>query len=327
VSIFFDSRWLGPHGIGRFAREVSARCGMRPIQLAGRPVDPFDPFRLGRYLSSLKPEHFFTPGFNAPLGRPCPFSLTIHDLIHLDVPEGRSLARLAYYQWVVKPALANAGVVFTGSEHARQRLVEWSGLPVERFVVTGHGVCPEFSPDGPLWANDRPYLLYVGNQKPHKNVVGLVRAFAASGLASDFDLRLTGVLTASVALAVANAGAARSVRGLGLIPETELAALYRGAHALIMPSQYEGFGLPVLEAMACGTPVLSSNKTSLPEVGGEAVLYFDPDDQDSFVEGLRELRNTRLLSELRVLGLTRAQLFNWDNVAASVAKEIGLVCR
>lgn len=324
VPIVFDSRWLGPHGIGRFAREVSQRCGFLPLHLGGKPVDPFDPVRLGRHLSALKPAHFFNPGFNVPLGCSCPFSLTVHDLIHLDVPGERSLVKQAYYEWLVKPALARAAMVFTGSQHARQRLVEWSGLPEERFVVTGHGVGPEFSPIGPIWSNDRPYLLYVGNQKPHKNVESLVQAFAASGLSGDFDLLLTANLSDSVANAVGDSGVGEYVRGLGLVPEDHLPALYRGAHALVMPSHYEGFGLPVLEAMACGTPVISSNKTSLPEVGGDAVLYFDPKDRDAFVEGLRSLRDDYLLRELRSLGLARAKLFDWDHAAACVSRGIGL---
>lgn len=326
-AIVFDSRWVGVHGIGRFAREVGARCGMFPIQLGGRPVDPIDPLRLSRYLAALAPVHFFNPGFNAPIGKPCPFSLTVHDLIPLDVPKERSLAKFVYFKRIVKPALSKAAVVFTGSEHARQRLTEWSGLPMERFVVTGHGVSSLFHPDGPRWFNARPYLLYVGNQKPHKNVEGLVKAFAASGLVSDFDLLLTGEMSASVSRAVSDFRLGDAVRGLGLVREEGLPSLYRGAHALVMPSHYEGFGLPVLEAMACGTPVLSSDKTALPEVGGDAAAYFDPDDQESFVEGLRSLLNTQALSGMRPRGLKRAKLFDWDHVAEQVRwriAEVGL---
>jgi glycosyltransferase involved in cell wall biosynthesis len=298
---------------------------MLPIQLGGRPVDPIDPLRLSRCLSALAPGHFFNPGFNAPIGKPCPFSLTVHDLIPLDVLEERSLAKSAYFQWIVKPALSNAAVVFTGSEHARQRLAEWSGLPMERFVVTGYGVSSEFHPDGSRWANARPYLLYVGNQKPHKNVEGLVEAFASSGLACDFDLLLTGEMSASVSCAVSDCRLADAVRSLGLVREEDLPSLYRGAHALVMPSRYEGFGLPVLEAMACGTPVLSSDKTALPEVGGDAIAYFDPDDRESFVEGLRGLLNTRTLSGMRLRGLERSKLFDWDRVADQVNKTIAEV--
>ena len=325
--IAYDARWLGPHGIGRFAAEVSTRCSMTAIDLGGKPLGLTDPLRLWRYLTALKPAHFFSPGFNAPLGRPCPFSLTVHDLIHLDVRQERSPAKQAYYQLVVKPAVHNADVVFTGSEYARQRIAEWSGVDADRIVLTGHGVGPAFQPEGPLWAHGRPYLLYVGNQKPHKNVEALVQAFAASGLGGDFDLLLTGELAASVAQAIDRAHLRDRVKPLGLVPEKDLPSLYRTAHALIMPSLHEGFGLPVIEAMACGTPVLSSNRTSLPEAGGDAVGYFDPEDQESFVGGLRSLRDEGLLSDLRARGLRRAGLFDWDRVAERVMRGMALSAR
>ncbi len=322
LTISFDARWLGPHGIGRYAAEVSARCAMHPLILPGKPLGLWDPIQLSQILARQRPRHFFSPGFNAPLGSPCPFSLTIHDLIHLDVPDERSWVKYAYYQHVVRPALHRAACIFTVSEYSRQRIAAWSGIDMARITLAGNGVDKEFSPTGSGWTHERPYLLYVGNQKPHKNVAGMVRAFACSGLASEFDLLLSGELSRSVAEVSAWVGVADKVKGLGFVHETDLPALYRSAHALVMPSRYEGFGLPVVEAMACGTPVLSSNQTALPEVGGEAVMYFDPDDQESFVQGLRGLRDSGLLAEMRSRGLARAPQFDWDHVAKRVMKAI-----
>lgn len=296
---------------------------MAAIDVPGTPLDFWDPLRLRYYLLRCKPTHFFSPGFNAPLGRPCSFSLTLHDLIHLEVREERSSLKRGYYQYIVKPAVLNADVVFTVSEYSRQRIAEWSGMALARIVRVGNGVDHGFfKPQGPVWPHVRPYLLYVGNQKPHKNVEGLVQAFALSGLSAEFDLFLTGGLSHAVAASLARLGMLERVRSLGLVPERDLPSLYRGAHAVIMPSLYEGFGLPVIEAMACGTPVLSSNRTSLPEVGGDAARYFDPQDQESFVEGLRSLRDAGLLSDLRARGLRRAGLFDWDRVAGRVMRRI-----
>lgn len=322
MKLYFDERWLGPHGIGRFASEIVRRTHFAPANIAGKPLSLTDPWRIRARLLQLKLVHFFSPGFNPPIGRPCSFSFTLHDLIHLEVAEERSLAKAIYYSHIIQPALKNADVVFTVSEYSRAKIIQWSGIVPDKVVCVGNGVDAAFSPDGPVWQHPRPYILYVGNQKPHKNVAGLVEAFAASRLVKDCDLLLTGLISPSVAEAAQRHDVTQRVLGLGLVPDTELPALYRGARAVVMPSRYEGFGLPLVEAMASGTPILSSDRTSLPEVGGDAVAYFDPDQKDSFVAGLDALANDAYCAALREKGLQRAQRFNWDQVAATVSSSI-----
>lgn len=322
AQVIFDSRWIGPHGIGRFASEVSSRSGFEPIEILGKPLDLIDPWRLRQALLHQQPEHFFSPGFNAPLGRPCSFSLTVHDLIHLEVEAERSIAKSLYYDLVVKPAMKNARVVFTVSEYSRERILDWSSVAPDRVVCVGNGVDTAFSPEGDKWQSTRPYLLYVGNQKPHKNVESLVKAYAASRLSEHLDILLTGRVADSVRATAEKNGVGDQVIGLGMVSEANLPKLYRGAFAVVMPSCYEGFGLPLVEAMASGVPVLSSNRTSLPEVGGSAVEYFDPDDFESFVCGLERISVDEVRQRLIKSGLQRAKEFHWDKVAGRVVDSI-----
>lgn len=321
MNIVFDDRWIGPHGIGRFAQEVSSRCDFTALKLGGRPLELIDPLRLRNSLMA-KQDHFFSPGYNVPLGKPCSFSFTLHDLMQLEVPVLKSPAKTAYFEFLVKPAIKNSAVVFTVSEFSREKILQWSGVSPHKVINVGNGVSPNFSPNGSRWQHTRPYLLYVGNQRAHKNVEGLIRAFASSNLKTDFDLLLSGSLSDSVATEVMKHHLMDCVLPVGNIPENDLPALYRGAHAFVMPSFYEGFGLPLVEAMASGTPVLSSNLTAMPAVCGNAALYFDPHDIDSFVSSLHQLKNFELLSKLREAGLKQAAKFNWDIVAHRVQSAI-----
>lgn len=325
MDVFFDARWMGPHGIGRFATEVSTRCGFKPVSVHGKPLSLLDPFRIRRALSGRRVTHYFSPGYNPPLGKPCSFSFTIHDLMQLDLPQLQSVAKFGYFECIVKPGIKNAAIVFTVSEYSRKRIIEWSGASADKVVCVGNGVGSQYSPEGARWAHSRPYLLYVGNQRVHKNVEGLVNAFAVSAARKELDLLLTGDFTDSVLERVRSNQLERQVHTLGLIPEECLPNLYRGAQALILPSKYEGFGLPLVEAMACGTPVLASDRTAIPEVCAEAALYFDPDDLESVVDALDKLSNQSLMGQLAASGLERAAKFRWDDVAQRVQSAIQAV--
>jgi glycosyltransferase involved in cell wall biosynthesis len=321
MEILFDERWIGSHGIGRFAEEVGVRGGFTALKLGGRPLEMMDSLRLSYALKGRK-GHFFSPGYNVPLGKPCSYSFTLHDLMQLEVPALKSVVKTAYFEFLIKPAIKNSAVVFTVSEFSRQKILQWSGVAPEKVISVGNGVSPHFSPNGPRWQHPRPYLLYVGNQRAHKNVDGLIRAFASSNLKANFDLLLSGSFSDTVATNILKYRLNDCVFPLGDIPESSLPSVYRGAHAFVMPSMYEGFGLPLVEAMASGTPVLSSNLTAMPKVCGDAALYFDPNDFESFVHGLNQLQNSDLLSKLTEAGIRRATQFSWDKVASRVKSEI-----
>jgi glycosyltransferase involved in cell wall biosynthesis len=296
--IHYDPRWSGPHGIGRFSDEVISRLpGTQPLWVAARRLSVFDPLATTLAALRLRSGVYFTPGFNAPLRSAVPFVFCIHDLIHLRFAAESTPARRAYYRLVVRPAAQRAFRVLTGSVHARREILEWSGLAEDRVEIVGYGVAAAFRPDGPRHQPGYPYFLHVGRRAAHKNVERLIAAHAASRCGRELRLLFTGDLD-----------------------EEQLAAHYRGAVALAFPSLYEGFGLPIVEAMACGTPVLTSNATAIPEAAGEGnALVVDPLSLESIAAGLDRLaEDAALRAELRQRGLVRATAFSWDRVAEKV---------
>lgn len=243
---------------------------------------------------------------------------TVHDLIHIDVQEESSRFKTLYYNAVVRPAMSRARRVLTVSEYSRQRLLEWSGVSPDQVMVVGNGVDAVFSPQGAVHQPGYPYVLYVRNAKPHKNVVGLLQAFALMNM-PDVRLLLSGNADDDTRHEALRLGLLGQVVFTGRIPEAELPAYYRGAAVVTMPSLYEGFGLPPLEGMACGVPVVVSDSTSLPEVVGDAGLLVDPRSPESIAYGLiRALSDTALRQQMRERGLERAKLFNWDEVSERV---------
>ena len=325
---FFDARWIGGHGIGRFAAEVRPRLPVNTTDLSG--ADPVSArglleLELQALRSGLgRQATFFSPGYAPPLSWRGPLVFTVHDLIHLDVREESSCFKTLYYNSVVRPAMFRARKVLTVSEYSRQRLLEWSRVAPEQVVVVGNGVDAAFSPQGTVHQPGYPYILYVRNTKPHKNLVGLLRAFALIDM-PDVRLVLSGTADDDTCHEALRLGILKRVVFAGRIPESELPAYYRGATVVTMPSLYEGFGLPPLEGMACGVPVVVSNSTSLPEVVGDAGLLVDPRSAESIADGLtRALSDTALRQQMRERGLERAKLFNWDDVGSRVRAALEL---
>ena len=235
-----------------------------------------------------------------------PTVLTLLDVQHLDLPElfprgERLFRRLAYDR-----AARRAGHVVVISGWAKERVVERLGLPAERVHAIHLGVDHErFSPD--VTVSREPLLVYPARPWPHKNHARLLEAFALMRRdRPELRLVLTGV-------GHDPAGLPEGVDARGGVPPAELVSLYRRAAALVFPSLYEGFGLPPVEAMACGCPVATSNAGSLPEVVGDAAVLFDPLDPEAIAAGVTEALDRA--AELRERGLARAAAFTWDATA------------
>jgi len=324
--IYADQRWIGYHGIGQFARHVLAGLDYRPVPLASNPAAPLDAWRLARALDNLtKNDLFFSPGYNTPLFCASPFVFTICDLSHIYCPENSSPLIRLYYATVAKRACQRAAKILTISKFTCRQIIEWSGVPLGKIVNVGCGVDPAYHPGEDLYGLPFPYLLCVSNRKRHKNEFRVVEAFAQAGLAAELRLVFTGDGTTGLANWIERHRVTAAVHFVGRVPESRLPSLYRGAEALIFPSLYEGFGLPLLEAMASGTPVVTSNITALPEVAGDAALLVDPTSVEQIAAAIRQIiKDSLLRRQLREKGLARAAQFSWESTAARVHETIGV---
>jgi glycosyltransferase involved in cell wall biosynthesis len=230
-----------------------------------------------------------------------PATTTIHDLQHEAYPQFFSRPQLTYRRHVYGRSVRSSRLVITVSEHVRDDLVERLGYPVERVRVIHHGVDhARFTPDGRA---REPFLLYPANWWPHKNHELLLEAFALVRRGRP-ELRV--VLTGSDH----PAGLPEGVTSEGRVSDERLVELYRTAAALVFPSLYEGFGLPPLEAMACGCPAAVSQVAALPEVCGDAATYFDPTSAESIAQGIVDV-----LERPATGGPERSALFTWEAVA------------
>lgn len=278
-----------------------------------------DPLATALALRRLRSGVYFSPGFNGPIRAPIPFVFSIHDLIHLRFPEASSPVRRAYYRLIVLPASRRAFRVITGSEYSRGTILDWTGLPPERVVAVGYGVSGDFAPGGARYEPGYPYFLYVGRREPHKNIPRLVEGFAASRASAAIRLLFTGSPERRIEELAARHRVRGAIHFTGTLSDPDLAACYRGAVALAFPSLYEGFGLPIIEAMACGVPVLASNVTAIPEVAADAALLVDPTSTQAIAQALDRLADdSALRSTLGARGLARARRFSWDGVVGRI---------
>lgn len=275
------------------------------------------------------------PHFNVPLRAPTPFVVTIHDLILTHFPTRRATTRgvLAYwlkhlaYKVTLSRAVARASHILTVSQFTARDIQQYFGYDPKKITVTYEAVdaFPSHANDVQLLGQfglPPRYLLYVGNAYPHKNLELFIRALQQlPTLVQDVHLVIVGkadYFLTRLQREFQQAGLAHRVHFTGYVDDATLGTLYRNATAYVFPSLYEGFGLPPLEAMASGTPVLSSNAACMPEVLGEAALYFDPHSVTSFLDALVRLTSTPGERERLVrAGEERVRAYSWKHLAAA----------
>ena len=342
--VLIDLRMVGRqlHGIARYALELAHRLPtlapdwefaalvgpdplpptLGPLQpelpqlvASARFLSPLEQPTLAAALARTRVDLFHATSFSLPALWRGPLVATLHDANHLTLAENYRPGTTAYYRLVVEPRARKAQALITVSEFSRSELAEQLNLPPERFQVIPQGVDDHFHPRPPSklaafrkrFQLPPRFLLAMGNAKPHKNLQLLARIavslsvplilFAGSGVS-----RKLGFPAGTIELSE--------------VPEEDLPLLYSSAEALLFPSYYEGFGLPPLEAMACGCPVIASRAASLPEVCGEAAVLLEPHSPEQWREAaLRICRDPAFRSTLVSRGLERAARYSWTACA------------
>lgn len=272
--------------------------------------------------------HSFT--FSVPLVRPCKAVTTIHDLSFMIFPQYADPAVRSYLGRMVPLAARHSDKIIAISENTKKDIVKVLGVSPDKVAVTLCGVDPRFAPirdEGMLSAFRRRdglpdrMILFVGTLEPRKNVTALVRAFGLAKRSKNLEHKLVlagrkGPDYPQVVAAVDELGLKDDVVFLDYFSDRDLPLLYSAADAFVYCSLYEGFGLPPLEAMACGTPVIASNNSSLPEVVGEAGVLVDPHSTEEMSGAIgRVLSDPDLRSRLSAKGFERARLFSWESTA------------
>lgn len=317
----------------RLARLAAPDLGSgRATGLAGRAARRllFYPRNFGAQVERAGADLVHCPGPMVPRNLDRPLVLTVHDLLPWRFPELHSRRENSRSRTALRRAARRANRIIVGTEYTRGEAVDLLEVDPDRVRVAPWGLDLRFHPveSTPMWLARRfgipgPYILATGTREPQKNLVTLITAFERFQLLHpEYTLVVAGGRPESgTAIETAmNRSSARIVRA-GFVSDEELVRLYGSAVCFAFPSLYEGFGFPPLEAMACGTPVVCSDRTSLPEIVGDAALLVDPTDADLLADAIARLAlSPAAAAELRDRGRERARSFNWNRCAQGTAE-------
>ncbi|MDO8573328.1 MAG: glycosyltransferase family 1 protein [Candidatus Daviesbacteria bacterium] len=280
--------------------------------------------KLPGLLKSLKPDLVHFPHFNVPIFYQGKFVVTIHDLIHQHFSMQRSTTRgpLIYklkqlgYRQVFENALKKSQRILVPSDFVKMQLINNYQINKEKIIVTPEAVDDKLLKIKSANKISFPYIFYVGNAHPHKNIEGLIKAYLKlKKKYKTLKLILTGA-DHYFWQRIKKEFPDENILYTGYVSDSELVNFYKNAKCFVMPSLEEGFGIPILEAMSLSCPVVSSNAGSLPEVGGDAVIYFNPKDQFDMIQKISQvLDDEHLRQDLIQKGLQRVKAFSWKKLA------------
>jgi alpha-1,3-rhamnosyl/mannosyltransferase len=328
------ARLRSPHS---FRLLISPNDAKRIIPPQGWDVDaiPYGKYSLGEIFLMGKnvntrglPSVFHSPHYTLPVGLENRSVVTIHDMIPLRLPHLFSFVQRLYAFIMIWHAVRDARFVLTDSEFTRQDILRLFRIRADKVIAVHLGISKEFRILPKKKKEEfrirkglvRPYVLFVGNPKPHKGIVTLRRAFfRIAPMFPEVDLVMAGGILpghSGEAAIIQIAGMSKRVKMLGQVPDSDLIGLYNCAEILVMPSLYEGFGLPALEAMACGTSVIVSDAGSLPEIVGDAALIFEAGNPDSLADSIDSLlRNRHLRTDMIERGKRQVRKYSWKETA------------
>jgi glycosyltransferase involved in cell wall biosynthesis len=297
-------------------------------------------FKLPQIYRQLSAKLIFSPLPEAPLYANCRYIVQVHDLIPLRFPNLKS-PLTSYFRYIVPQILAQAQHIICNSESTATDITNFYGISTSKITPillaydTNHFKSnssrsklsePNSKPiNYPKKHQNKPYFLYLGRQDKYKNLHGVIQAFADLANNQDHELWLVGPtdkrFTPTLEIQISELGITNQVKFLNYVPYSELPNIISNAIALVFPSFWEGFGFPVLESMACGTPVITSNLSSLPEVTGDAAILINPYKTPEITAAMQQIAEDReMRSQLSLLGLKRAQQFSWEKTGLATVE-------
>ncbi|CAI1665059.1 glycosyltransferase family 4 protein [Serratia fonticola] len=327
MKIIYDTSWHSKGGIGKYSEEIGKKLtGIEFFSYKGNPASPLSALKITCKMIFEKESFFILPGYIPPLFIKNRFFFTIHDLNHLDIPDNSSFMKRLFYKYVIKKGCHNASKVLTVSEFSKDRIVKWSGVDPDKVIVVGNGVDSSFKPSEEKNNNtESGYFLCVSNRKTHKNEKRVIEAFSSANIDKNITLIMTGKVSIELEELISNKKLKERVIFTGYLTERELINLYQKTIALLFPSLYEGFGIPVLEAMACGVPVITSKTTALSEIAGDAALLVDPENTNEIMGAIeRIISDSALQQDMIKKGLNRCREFSWEKTTDKIAAQLKL---
>ncbi|WP_417529265.1 glycosyltransferase family 4 protein [Marinomonas shanghaiensis] len=318
-----DPSWDGKGGIGRFYNEMFCRLnGVEKLSVISFPASPLSTIYYSiQSLFYSSTDVFIYFGYIPPLFSRQKFIFVIYDLNHIDVPHNSSFLKRLFYNFIIKPGCYRAEKIITISDFSKNRIVEWSGIDKNKVINVNCGVSDIFFDNNFSYGCSFDYIFCPSNRKKHKNEERLILAFSEIYKNHNLNLIFTGEVTDDLKKLLENLNIIDRVHFMGYVNECTLATLYKGAKLTVFPSLYEGFGLPVLESMASGTPVVTSDIGATKEVSGDCALLVDPLSVEDISRGISTLLNSEeLMNKYSMAGIEKARFYNWEKCSSDLIK-------